>query len=257
MGAFAEFLVRLRREKPLAVVLGIVLLLLIGVALLADVLAPFGPNEVFLMDRLQGSSARYPLGTDQLGRDFASRLIYGARLTLGVGLGRHRGERAGGAGGGRRVRLHRRPARPDRAAAGRCLDVDSRPADPADGDVGGGPGGAADHRGAGGAGRHRRLAGGPRRGDRRQGAGLLRGGAGGRQLALADARAPPAAEHRAGADRDLQHQHRGGGDQRGVAELPGVRAADHGAELGRHAEPGRGASTWRSRRGWRCGRACA
>ncbi len=70
----------------MAVVLGIVLLLLIGVALLADVLAPFGPNEVFLMDRLQGSSARYPLGTDQLGRDFASRLIYGARLTLGVGL---------------------------------------------------------------------------------------------------------------------------------------------------------------------------
>ena len=64
------FLTRLRREKPLAVVLGIVLLLLIGVALLADVLAPFGPNEVFLMDRLQGSSARYPLGTDQLGRDF-------------------------------------------------------------------------------------------------------------------------------------------------------------------------------------------
>ena len=77
---------RLRREKPLAVVLAIVLLLLIGVALLADVLAPFAPNEVFLMDRLQGSSARYPLGTDQLGRDFASRLIYGARLTLGVGL---------------------------------------------------------------------------------------------------------------------------------------------------------------------------
>ena len=80
------FLTRLRREKPLAVVLGIVLLLLIGVALFADVLAPFGPNEVFLMDRLQGSSARYPLGTDQLGRDFMSRLIYGARLTLGVGL---------------------------------------------------------------------------------------------------------------------------------------------------------------------------
>ena len=86
MRAFADFLVRLRKEKPLAVVLGIVLLLLIGVALLADVLAPFAPNEVFLMDRLQGSSARYPLGTDQLGRDFASRLIYGARLTLGVGL---------------------------------------------------------------------------------------------------------------------------------------------------------------------------
>ena len=44
-------------------------------------------DMVFLMDRLQGSSSRYPLDTDQLGRargaqgDFASRLIYGARLT--------------------------------------------------------------------------------------------------------------------------------------------------------------------------------
>ena len=86
MRAFADFLVRLRKEKPLAVGLSVILLLLILVALLADVLAPFAPNEVFLMDRLQGSSVRYPLGTDQLGRDFASRLIYGARLTLGVGL---------------------------------------------------------------------------------------------------------------------------------------------------------------------------
>ena len=41
MGAFADFFARLRREKPLAVVLAIVLPLLIGVALLADVLAPF------------------------------------------------------------------------------------------------------------------------------------------------------------------------------------------------------------------------
>ena len=87
--------------------------------------------------------------------------------------GRHRRQRAGGAGRGRRVRLRRWLARPDGAALGRCLDVDSRPADPADGDVGGRPGGAADHRGAGGAGRHRRLAGGPRRGDRRQGERLL------------------------------------------------------------------------------------
>ena len=39
-----------------------------------------------LADRLQGSSARYLLGTDQLGRDLLSRLIYGARLSLVVGL---------------------------------------------------------------------------------------------------------------------------------------------------------------------------
>ena len=56
-------------------------------AIFADVLAPLwlsrsAPGR----DRLQGSSAQYPLGTDQLGRDFFSRLIYGARLSIAVGL---------------------------------------------------------------------------------------------------------------------------------------------------------------------------
>ncbi len=42
--------------------------------------------EIHPVDRLQGSSARYLLGTDQLGRDLLSRLVYGARLSLTVGL---------------------------------------------------------------------------------------------------------------------------------------------------------------------------
>ncbi len=40
-----------------------------------------------LADRLTGSSAAYPLGTDHLGRDLFSRVIYGARLSMVVGLG--------------------------------------------------------------------------------------------------------------------------------------------------------------------------
>jgi peptide/nickel transport system permease protein len=63
-----------------------IVLLLILVAIFADVLAPHGYTEMHLRDRLQGASARYPLGTDQLGRDFLSRLIVGARLSIFVGL---------------------------------------------------------------------------------------------------------------------------------------------------------------------------
>ena len=61
-------------------------MILIFVAIFADVLAPYPYWEMHLVDRLQGSSARYLLGTDQLGRDLLSRLIVGARLSLVVGL---------------------------------------------------------------------------------------------------------------------------------------------------------------------------
>ncbi len=85
-GWFANFFIRLVKEKPLGTFGGIILLLLILVALFADVLAPYGYTEMHLRDRLQGASAQYLLGTDQLGRDFLSRLVYGARLSLIVGL---------------------------------------------------------------------------------------------------------------------------------------------------------------------------
>ena len=61
-------------------------MLLILVAISADVLTPYPYAEIHLEDILQGSSARYLLGTDQLGRDFLSRIIIGARLSLIVGL---------------------------------------------------------------------------------------------------------------------------------------------------------------------------
>ena len=82
----ADFFIRLWREKPLGTACGIIILILIFVAIFANVLAPYPFWEMHLADRLQGSSARYLLGTDQLGRDLLSRLIYGARLSLVVGL---------------------------------------------------------------------------------------------------------------------------------------------------------------------------
>ena len=85
-GRFADFFIRLWREKPLGTFGGMIVLLLIFVAIFADALMPYPYDEIHLIDRLQGSSSRYLLGTDQAGRDLLSRLIYGARLSLAVGL---------------------------------------------------------------------------------------------------------------------------------------------------------------------------
>ena len=82
----AEFFIRLVREKPLGTVSGIIILILIFVSIFADVLAPYPYYEAHLVDRLTGPSDQYLLGTDQLGRDLLSRIIYGARISLGVGL---------------------------------------------------------------------------------------------------------------------------------------------------------------------------
>ena len=82
----AGFFIRLVKEKPLGAACGMIVLLLILVATFADVVAPYPYYKVYPIDRLQGASARYLLGTDQLGRDLFSRLIYGARLSIVVGL---------------------------------------------------------------------------------------------------------------------------------------------------------------------------
>ena len=82
----ADFFTRLVKEKRLGTACGIIVLLLILVAIFADVLAPYRYTEPHLIDRLQGSSARYLLGTDHLGRDFLSRIIIGARVSILVGL---------------------------------------------------------------------------------------------------------------------------------------------------------------------------
>ena len=81
-----NLLSRMWNEKPLGIGAGIIILLLALVAIFADVLTPYPYWEQHLIDRLQGLSAKYLLGTDQLGRDFLSRLIYGARISLAVGL---------------------------------------------------------------------------------------------------------------------------------------------------------------------------
>lgn len=56
-------------------------------AILAPVLAPHDPVAFSLGQNLRPPSATYPLGTDELGRDILSRLLYGARITLLITLG--------------------------------------------------------------------------------------------------------------------------------------------------------------------------
>ena len=84
--ALADFFIRLVREKPLGVAGGIIVLILLCSGIFADVLAPYEMADIHLFDRLQAPSAKYLLGTDQLGRDILSRLIYGARISVIVGL---------------------------------------------------------------------------------------------------------------------------------------------------------------------------
>ena len=77
---------RFRRHK--LAIASLVLLLLIGLAVaLAPVIAPYGYSEQHLDQILQGPSSRHWLGTDHLGRDELTRLLYGGRVSLLIGLG--------------------------------------------------------------------------------------------------------------------------------------------------------------------------
>ncbi|MFO7167447.1 MAG: ABC transporter permease [Chloroflexota bacterium] len=83
-GLWSDAWRRLRQNKA-AVVGAAVVLLLVLVAIFADVLAPYPYAQQHIQDTFEpiGSPA-YLLGTDQLGRDLLSRLIYGTRISLGV-----------------------------------------------------------------------------------------------------------------------------------------------------------------------------
>ena len=85
-GYWRRRLLALVRRQPLATAGALILLFTAAVALLAPLLAPFPYDRVGTGAPLQGPSGAHPMGTDQLGRDLASRVIYGARISLVVGL---------------------------------------------------------------------------------------------------------------------------------------------------------------------------
>ena len=81
------FLTRMVREKRLGTVGGIIVIALLFTGIFAEFLAPYGMNESNKGAALSAPSADFLLGTDNLGRDLLSRIIFGARVSILIGLG--------------------------------------------------------------------------------------------------------------------------------------------------------------------------
>jgi peptide/nickel transport system permease protein len=83
--AFADALLRALRD-PLGALGATLVVLFVLSAALAPLIAPYDPNALDVPARLQGPSLAHLLGTDNLGRDVLSRVLYGGRIALGVAL---------------------------------------------------------------------------------------------------------------------------------------------------------------------------
>lgn len=81
-GKVHDFFYRLFKERKAGAAAFIVFLLLLLMAIFAPLIAPYGPNDINPIDRLQGPSAQYWFGTDHLGRDLFSRIVHGAQTSM-------------------------------------------------------------------------------------------------------------------------------------------------------------------------------
>ncbi|HKZ04761.1 MAG TPA: ABC transporter permease [Methylomirabilota bacterium] len=79
--------VQMLRRKPLGTVGAVIVVVMLAAAALADVLTPYGFAETNLRERFISMSGAHWMGTDQLGRDMLTRVLYGARISLYVGFG--------------------------------------------------------------------------------------------------------------------------------------------------------------------------
>lgn len=84
-GPLAEFVTRFMGSTSAMIGL-VLLLLLVFSAIFAPALAPYNPYESNLPEALKGPNAMHIMGTDELGRDIFSRTLYGARISLLVGI---------------------------------------------------------------------------------------------------------------------------------------------------------------------------
>ncbi len=85
-GFWKDLFVRLVKTKPRGVVGLVIVLLRFLTGIFSPVLAPEGYNATHLVVRLSPPSSQYPLGTDEVGRDMLSRIIWGARISMIVGV---------------------------------------------------------------------------------------------------------------------------------------------------------------------------
>jgi peptide/nickel transport system permease protein len=84
VGTWAVIFRSLRRSRS-TLIGGCIVGAVLVIAVLAPVFAPYDPQEIEVPRRLQGPSTVHPFGTDNMGRDILSRVIYGARISLVVG----------------------------------------------------------------------------------------------------------------------------------------------------------------------------
>ena len=83
---FVAFHRKMLRQKKLGAIGGIVFALFLFAGVFADVLAPMGINETDMRQQLQSPSLEHWFGTDHIGRDVLSRILYGAQLSVTVGF---------------------------------------------------------------------------------------------------------------------------------------------------------------------------
>ena len=83
---FWDLMRRMARENRTAVLSFVLIVLMILAAVLAPFLTPYGENDMDLMHRLSTPSSEHLLGTDEGGRDELTRLLYGARVSLLIGV---------------------------------------------------------------------------------------------------------------------------------------------------------------------------
>ncbi len=83
---FPELMRRMARDNKTAVISAAVIVLMVLAAVFGPMLTPYGENDMDLMNRLAPPSGRHPFGTDEGGRDVLTRLLYGARVSLLVGV---------------------------------------------------------------------------------------------------------------------------------------------------------------------------
>jgi peptide/nickel transport system permease protein len=81
-----QFFSRLIHEKPVGAAAALVFLLFVFCGVFANLLAPYGFNEINMLERLKAPSWKHLFGTDNLGRDMFSRCLYGAQLSVIIGL---------------------------------------------------------------------------------------------------------------------------------------------------------------------------
>ncbi len=73
-------------RNPLSFIGMVIILLLLFTALFAPKLAPYDPTEIAPIKRLMAPSSEHVLGTDEVGRDILSRVLWGARISIEIGV---------------------------------------------------------------------------------------------------------------------------------------------------------------------------